>query len=215
MGHPVPAQFPSQLDRRNCGQLCRCRPDQTYRCERPTTINIPLAAEQIAAQHRRIAKLIGRAEAASSWTHRLLHAPHPAERRPSEWRLGQHRSHPGPKLRSVADTPTASVTATNWGIAREAGYTMRVNARPDTNLEVRIGNQPVRRIEFHNQYEYGIFDDHGYALDPTVTYPNRESAEHSLRYLLDRAEADPERTYTILVRPTPKCWTTLPPDSEG
>ncbi len=121
----------------------------------------------------------------------------------------------GPRLRSVADTPTASVTATNWGIAREAGYTMRVNARPDTNLEVRMANQPVRRIEFHNEYEYGIFDDHGYALDPTVTYPNRESAEHSLRYLLDRAEADAERTYTILVRPTPKCWNTLPPDSEG
>lgn len=48
-----PAQFPSQLDRRDHGQLCRCRPDQKHRCERPTTINIPLAAEQIAAQHRR------------------------------------------------------------------------------------------------------------------------------------------------------------------
>jgi len=58
-----PAQFPSQLDQRNNGQLCRCRPDQKHRCARPTTINIPLAAEQIAAQHRRIAKLIGRAGA--------------------------------------------------------------------------------------------------------------------------------------------------------
>jgi len=58
-----PAQFPSQLDQRNCGQLCQCRPDQPHRCERPTTINIPLAAEQLAAQHRRIAKLIGRAGA--------------------------------------------------------------------------------------------------------------------------------------------------------
>ncbi len=79
-----------------------------------------------------------------------------------------------------------------------------------------MGNQPVRRIEFHNKYEYGIFDDLGYALDPTVTYPNRESAQHSLRcLLLDRAEGDPERSYTIMVRPKPQCWKALPPDTEG
>ncbi len=92
---------------------------------------------------------------------------------------------------------------------------MRVNAWPKTDLEVRMGKQPVRRIEFHNDYEYGIFDDHGNALDPTVTYPNRESAEYSLRRFLDKAGDDPERSYTILVRPTPKEWKTLPPDSEG
>ncbi len=79
-----------------------------------------------------------------------------------------------------------------------------------------MGNQPVRRIEFHNEYEYGIFDDHGNALEPNVTYPNRESAELSLKYLLlDRAEADRDRRFTILVRPTPQCWTALPPDTEG
>jgi len=58
-----PAQFASQVDRRNCGRLCRCRPDQEHRCERPTTINIPVVAEQLTAQHRRIAQLIGRAGA--------------------------------------------------------------------------------------------------------------------------------------------------------
>jgi len=78
-----------------------------------------------------------------------------------------------------------------------------------------MGNQPVRRIEFHNDYEYGIYDDHGYALEPNVTYPNRGSAENSLRFVFDRADADPERAYTILVRPKPKCWKALPPDSEG
>jgi len=58
-----PAQFPSQLGQRSCGRLCRCRPDQQHRCERPTAINIPGAASQLAAQHRRIAGLIGRAGA--------------------------------------------------------------------------------------------------------------------------------------------------------
>ena len=58
-----PAQFPSQADQRSYGRLCRCRPDQQHHCERPTTINIPVAANQLTAQHRRIAGLIGRAGA--------------------------------------------------------------------------------------------------------------------------------------------------------
>jgi len=58
-----PAQFASQLDRRNCGRLCRCRPDEGHCCERPTNINVPVVVEQLDAQHRRIAKLIGRAGA--------------------------------------------------------------------------------------------------------------------------------------------------------
>jgi len=58
-----PAQFASQLDQRSCGRLCRCRPDQQHHCERPTTINIPVTANQLTAQHRRIAGLIGRAGA--------------------------------------------------------------------------------------------------------------------------------------------------------
>jgi len=92
-----PAQFPSQLDQRNNGQLCRCRPDQKHRCERPTTINIPLAAEQIAAQHRRIAKLIGRAGA-----HFVVDAPtssRTASRReagPLSGALGNTAPIPGP-----------------------------------------------------------------------------------------------------------------------
>jgi len=58
-----PAQFASQLNQRNCGRLCRCRPDQQHLCERPTNINILVVVEQLAAHHRRIAKLIGRAGA--------------------------------------------------------------------------------------------------------------------------------------------------------
>jgi len=58
-----PAQFPSQLNQRRRGRLCRCRPDQQHHCQRPTTINIPVAANQLTAQHRRIAQLIGRAAA--------------------------------------------------------------------------------------------------------------------------------------------------------
>jgi len=34
-----------------------------------------------------------------------------------------------------------------------------------------MGKQPVRRIEFHNDYEYGIYDDHGYALEPKRHLP--------------------------------------------
>ncbi len=78
-----------------------------------------------------------------------------------------------------------------------------------------MGNQPVRRIEFNNKHEYAIFDDRGYALESTVSYPTREAAESSLRFFLDSSEADPERTYKILVRPTPKEWKVLPPDSKG
>ena len=78
-----------------------------------------------------------------------------------------------------------------------------------------MGKQPVRRIEFDNKYEYAIFDDLGCALDSTVSYPTPEAAESSLRYFLDSSEADPQRTYKILVRPTPKSWRALPPDSKG
>jgi len=78
-----------------------------------------------------------------------------------------------------------------------------------------MGKQPVRRIEFNNKYEYAIFDDLGCALESTVSYPTREAAESSLRYFLDDSEADHQRTYQILVRPTPKSWRALPPDSKG
>ncbi len=78
-----------------------------------------------------------------------------------------------------------------------------------------MGKQPVRRIEFDNKHEYAIFDDIGRAVDSTVSYPTPEAAESSLRYFLDSSEADPQRTYKILVRPTPKSWRALPPDSKG
>jgi len=78
-----------------------------------------------------------------------------------------------------------------------------------------MGKQPVRRIEFGNKYEYAIFDDLGCALDSTVSYPTGEAAESSLRFFLDSSESDPQRTYKILVRPTPKSWRALPPDSKG
>ncbi len=78
-----------------------------------------------------------------------------------------------------------------------------------------MGKQPVRRIEFDNEHEYAIFDDLGGPLDSTVSYPSPEVAESSLRYFLDSSEADPQRTYTILVRPTPKSSRALPPDSKG
>ncbi len=78
-----------------------------------------------------------------------------------------------------------------------------------------MGKQPVRRIEFDNKYEYAIFDDLGGALESNVSYPTREAAESSLRFSLDHSEGDPQRTYKILVRPTPKSWRALPPDSKG
>lgn len=78
-----------------------------------------------------------------------------------------------------------------------------------------MGKQPGRRIEFNNKYEYAIFDDSGCALDPTVFYPTREAAESSLTFFLNNSKPDPKRTYTILVRRTPKEWKILPPDPEG
>ena len=78
-----------------------------------------------------------------------------------------------------------------------------------------MGNQPVRRIEFNNKYEYAIFDDSGCALDPTVSYPTREAAESALNFSLNSSKPDPKRTYTILFRRTPQEWKALPADSEG
>ncbi len=117
----------------DCGESgAPVRPDE-HHCQRPTNINLPVAAEQLAAQRRRIATLIGRAGAdfvvgapTSLRTHRI---PLRAGPRP-RGRHGQDRAHPEARLPSVADTPTASVTVTNRGITREVGYTMRVNARP-------------------------------------------------------------------------------------
>ena len=54
-----PAQYPSQADRRSCGQLCRCEPHEEHRCDLPTKLNVPNVVEQIAAKRGRITKLIG------------------------------------------------------------------------------------------------------------------------------------------------------------
>ena len=58
-----PALYPSQVDRRSCGQLCRCEPDEEHRCDLPTNINVPNVVEQITARRRRITKLVGRSGA--------------------------------------------------------------------------------------------------------------------------------------------------------
>jgi len=55
-----PALYPSQADRRSCGQLCRCEPHEEHRCELPINVNVPNVVEQLTAQRGRIAKLIGR-----------------------------------------------------------------------------------------------------------------------------------------------------------
>lgn len=42
--------------------------------------------------------------------------------------------------------------------------------------------QHVRRIEFDNDIEYGLFFADGTALDDTVTYPSIEAAENDRKW---------------------------------